>query len=219
MALDERLLETAVRSGGRPVLRFYSWAPPAVSLGRFQDERAAVYRDACLARGIDVVRRVTGGRAVLHDRELTYSIVSPTDNDQFPNDVVGTYKIIAGALLAGLRGLGIPAEMATRSRVPAQKDARDPACFAAPSLYELLVGGRKIIGSAQRRLPGAFLQHGSILIEYNAALEAAVIPGGGADHAVTSISRELGRSLTLEEVKQSLLAGFSESLQLHFLSQ
>jgi lipoate-protein ligase A len=218
MAVDEQLLEEAAKGGVLPVLRFYAWDPPAVSLGRFQDEATAVNRGACSARGIDIVRRATGGRAVLHHRELTYSIVSPVDDGLFPRDVIGTYKVIAQGLLAGLRRLGVPAELASRSPAPARDTGRTAACFAAPSLYELLVRGRKVAGSAQRRLPGAFLQHGSILIEYDAALEAAVIPGGGADHAATSLSRELGRTVTLDEVKRSFLAGFADALQLTFRS-
>jgi lipoate-protein ligase A len=214
MTLDERLLEDMALHGGVPVLRFYTWDPPAVSLGRFQPEATSVDRAACRDRGIDVVRRVTGGRAVLHHRELTYSIVSPVESGLFPNDVIGSYKVIAQGLLAGLRLLGVPAEMAGPSVTAVRPDGDLPACFATPSQYELLVNGRKIIGSAQRRLPGAFLQHGSILIEYDAALEAAVIPGGGSDHAVTSLSRELGRPVALEEVKRLMLAGLSDTLQI-----
>ena len=214
MALDERLLDDMARRGGAPVLRFYSWDPPAVSLGRFQQEGTSVDRAACRARGIDVVRRVTGGRAVLHYRELTYSIVSPADSALFPKDVIGSYRVIAEGLLAGLRLLGIPAEMATRAGNAVRPDGDHSACFATPSQYELVAGGRKIIGSAQRRLPNAFLQHGSILLEYDAEMEAAVIPGGGAAHAVTSLAHELGRPVALDEVKGSIQTGFSLALQI-----
>ncbi len=109
----------------------------------------------------------------------------------FPTNVHGTYKIIAAGLLQGLRNLGIPAEMVSRSSrhaVLVKKDTKDPACFSSPSWYEILVHDRKIIGSAQRRLSGAFLQHGSILIGYDPALEAEVIPGGGSGDVVTSIT-------------------------------
>jgi lipoate-protein ligase A len=217
MAIDEELLDHAARVGGPPVLRFYTWDPPAVSLGRFQEEATAVNRDACRHRGIDVVRRVTGGRAVLHYRELTYSIISRADNDRFPTDVIGTYKVIAAGLLAGLRNLGIPAEMAARSARHSDRLARarkDPACFSTPSLYELLVHGRKIIGSAQRRIPGAFLQHGSILLEYDGKMEGAVIPGGGLAHAVTSVREVLGRAVPIDEIKHCILKGFAEALHI-----
>jgi len=215
MAEDERLLDEAARGAVLPVLRFYGWAPPAVSLGRFQDEARAVHAGACRERGIDIVRRITGGRAVLHDRELTYSVIAPAGSRLFPNDVLGTYRMIAGGLLAGLRDLGLDAGMAARpeKRGAAPKgEGRDAACFASPSWYEIVVRGRKIVGSAQRRVPGAFLQHGSILIDYDPALEAAVIPGGGAAQSVTSIRQELGRDVPLESVKKAVLGGFRSAL-------
>jgi lipoate-protein ligase A len=217
MAIDEQLLKEAMHGDVLPVLRFYTWDPPAVSLGRFQEEATAVRRDACRDRGVDIVRRITGGRAVLHARELTYSVVSPVNNDLFPNTVTGTYKVIAEGLLAGLLGLGVQAEMANRAGMPQARNsaqAKEPACFSTPSLYELVVNGRKIIGSAQRRLSGAFLQHGSILIEYDAELEAALIPGGGKAHAVTSIHQELGQAVSLEVIKGHFLDGFSHALQI-----
>jgi len=215
MALDERLLAEAARGSVPPVLRFYGWAPPAVSLGRFQDAAAAVDPAVCARNGIDIVRRITGGRAVLHDRELTYSIISPIVPGLFPNDVLGTYKVIAGGLLAGLRNLGVQAEMVTRTNRPREgrkKEGADAACFASPSWYEIVVHGRKIVGSAQRRIPGAFLQHGSVLIDYDPELEAAVIPGGGAADAVTCLRRELGRDVPVSEIKKALLGGFGAAL-------
>ncbi len=218
MALDEQLLAEAARGGVAPVLRFYGWSPPAVSLGRFQAAAAAVDAAACARYGFDIVRRVTGGRAVLHDRELTYSIVSPIAAGLFPNDVLGTYKVIAGALLSGLRSLGVQAEMVSRPERmrEGQKKCADAACFAAPSWYEIVARGRKIVGSAQRRVSGAFLQHGSILIDYDPELEAAVIPGGGAREAVTCLRRELGRDVAVHEIKQALLGGFRAALGVSF---
>ncbi len=213
MALDEKLLEQAAGKVG-PVLRFYTWDPPAVSLGRFQVRETAVRADSCKRLGIDVVRRITGGRAVLHNHELTYSIVSRADDPHFPNNVLGTYKIIAAGLLNGLAHLGIRAEMVSRSNRHAalvKKDTKDPSCFSSPSWYEILVRGKKIIGSAQRRMPGAFLQHGSILIGYDPKLEAEVVHGKGAGEGVTCIRHELGRDIALDEVKQAFLQGFSEA--------
>ena len=219
MAVDEELLARAQAGETTPMLRLYSWDPPTVSIGRFQKIGTAVDVEACRRRGIDIVRRVTGGRAVLHNQELTYSIIARTDDPLFPTNVHGTYKIIAAGLLQGLRNLGIPAEMVSRSSRHAalvKKDTKDPACFSSPSWYEILVHGRKIIGSAQRRLSGAFLQHGSILIGYDPALEAEVIPGGGSGDVVTSITRELGRDVPLAEVKQAFIKGFSEALGIIF---
>ena len=219
MAVDEALLNKAAAGDAVPTLRFYTWDPPAVSTGRFQDPGTAVNAEACSRRSIDIVRRITGGRAVLHKHELTYSVVSRTDNPLFPKGVLGTYKVIAAGLLAGLTNLGIPAEMVSRSGRHAalvKKASRDPSCFSSPSWYEILVKGRKIIGSAQRRIPGAFLQHGSILIDHDPEGEADVISGGGSRDSITTIQEELGRAIPQEAVKQAFLRGFSDALALSF---
>lgn len=219
MKIDEELLEQARKPGALPLLRFYAWDPPAVSLGRFQRADEAVLADACAKQGFDIVRRITGGRAVLHNRELTYSVIAPDKNPLFPPGVIGTYKVIAAGLLAGFRNLGIPAEMVTRSgrhAVLVEKNTRDAACFSSPSWYEIVVAGRKIAGSAQRRVAGAFLQHGSILINHDPALESLVIPGGPGADRVTSIERELGRPVQLDDVKQAFLRGFGSALTVNF---
>ena len=220
MAVDEDLLRRAAQGAAPPTLRFYTWDPPAVSLGRFQHIETAVRTAACRRHGIDIVKRVTGGRAVLHHRELTYSVVARTDNALFPPDVLGTYRIIAGALIAGLHALGINAEMVSRSGRHAslvKKGSRDPSCFASPSWYEILVAGKKIIGSAQRRIPGAFLQHGSILLDYDRAMESDIVCGGGSGEAVTTINRELADGVSLAQVKAAFLQGFSAALGVVFV--
>lgn len=219
MAVDEELLALAQAGETMPVLRFYGWNPPAVSLGRFQHIESAVNADACRRHGFDIVRRITGGRAVLHHRELTYSIIARTDNPLFPSTVLGTYKVIATGLLAGLKNLGIAAEMVSRGGRHAtlvEKKAKEQACFSSPSWYEILVNNKKIIGSAQRRMRGAFLQHGSILIDYDPRLEAEVIPGGCGHDVVTCIKSELGRDVPLDEIKQAFVKGFSEKLGIAF---
>lgn len=218
MAVDEELLRAAEDGDEVPTLRLYAWRPAAVSLGRFQDERTAVREDACRRLGIDIVRRATGGRAVLHDDELTYGIVARTGNRLFPQDVLGAYKVIANGLLRGLANLGIPAEMVGRScanRGMVRTKNAAPACFSSPSWYEILVNGKKIIGSAQRRLPHAFLQHGSVLIGYDAAREAAVIPGGSGGR-VTCITEQLNRPVPLEDVRAAFVEGFRDALGLDY---
>ncbi len=218
MEIDRHLLEEAT-SGAPPTLRFYTWEPPAVSIGRFQRIETSVDMDACRRHGIDIVQRITGGRAVLHLRELTYTIASPADVPLFPSDILGTYRVIAEGLLKGLSNLGIAAEILSRSCknvALVKRRSKDPACFSSPSWYEIVVNGRKIIGSAQRRVRGAFLQHGSILISYDHALEASVIPGGGSADGVACIEGELGRDVLLEEVKAAFRLGFAEALNASF---
>lgn len=219
MAVDQKLLARAQSGETIPSLRFYAWNPPAVSLGRFQKIETAVNAEACKHRSIDIVRRITGGRAVLHHQELTYSIVARLDNPLFPSDVLGAYKIIATGLLAGLRNLGIPAEMVSRGgrhTALVKKEGKDPACFSSLSWYEIVAGGRKIVGSAQRRLSHAFLQHGSILLDYDANLESEVIPGGCAGDVVTCIRRECGREVPIDEAKKAFRKGFAEALGIEF---
>jgi lipoate-protein ligase A len=179
----------------------------------------AVKVDACRRLGFDIVRRITGGRAVLHRNELTYSVISRIDNPLFPRNVHGTYKVIAEGLLAGLRNLGISAEIVSRTSRHAnlvETHAKDPACFSSPSWYEIVVNGKKIVGSAQRRLSNAFLQHGSILIDYDPLLEAAVIPGAGTSCGITSIQQELNRNIPLGEIKQACKQGFQSGLEIDF---
>ncbi len=219
MAIDEELLARAQAGERTPVLRFYEWQPPTVSIGRFQKIEKAVNREACRELGIDIVRRVTGGRAVLHNSELTYSVIARTDHPLFPLNVLGTYKVIAAGLLVGLRNLGIPAEMVSRENRNLSlinRDVRDHSCFSSPSWYEIVVHGKKIIGSAQRRLSNAFLQHGSLLIDYDPVLEARVIPGSSSLKYATCMQGELGRAVALEEVKKALQQGFAETLGIEF---
>lgn len=222
MAVDEELLAKAQAGDRSPVLRFYGWAPPAVSLGRFQKIENAVNAAACKGLGYDIVRRVTGGRAVLHNSELTYSVIARIDDPLFPPNVLGSYKVIARGLVAGLQNLGINGEMVSRTNRHAslvKRNDKDPSCFSSPSWYEIVVNGKKIIGSAQRRLSGAFLQHGSILIGYDAALEAAVIPGGGRSRSVTCINEVLGKSVPMGEIKNAFRSGFSKALDIEFHEQ
>ena len=162
MMLDETIA-TKVASGESPsVLRFYRWQPYCISLGKYQ-KIEEIDRDKCQREGIDIVYRPTGGRAILHAEELTYSVIF---KDEIAGTIDETYCRISRALVMGLVKMGIPAEMA-----PVQADFRtlykqpsSAACFSSSAKYEIQVHGKKLVGSAQRRFAGAVLQHGSILI-------------------------------------------------------
>ena len=168
MAVDEALLLTMANTPDpRPVLRFYGWSPATLSLGYAQSYHKEVDEEACLAEGIEIVRRPTGGRAVLHQYELTYSVIAPEHDPHVSGTVIESYLRISQALLKGLRALGVPAEMVACGGV---NEASSSACFDAPSWYELVVGGRKLVGSAQVRKEGVLLQHGSILIHFDVDL-------------------------------------------------
>src|SRR3989441_3059186 len=152
MAIDAALLDEVDNStDARTVLRFYGWLRPTISLGRNQKIEKAVDVEYCRANGIDIVHRPTGGRAVLHDDELTYAVIS-NDSSAFGDTIYGNYKRVSEALCLGYKRLGVPAVLApdTRKHPEFAEDAELP-CFISPSRYELMVGGRKIVGSAQRR--------------------------------------------------------------------
>lgn len=168
MAIDAALLEDVDRSADTTtIVRFYGWSTPTISLGRNQRIDNAVDVSYCRAHRIDIVHRPTGGRAVLHDDELTYAVIS-NDNHQFGDTIYGNYKRVSEALCLGYNRLGIPAVLAPDTRkVPVSSDSADPPCFLSPSRYELMAGGRKIVGSAQRRVRRCFLQHGSMPITCN----------------------------------------------------
>ncbi|WP_407307494.1 biotin/lipoate A/B protein ligase family protein [Desulfosporosinus sp. SB140] len=168
MAVDEALLKTMAQAADpQPVLRFYGWEPAALSLGYAQSYDKEVNEGACKAEGIDIVRRPTGGRAVLHQYELTYSVIAPEQDPNVSGSVTESYLKISKALVKGFQALGIPAEMSLGGVAKATSTA---ACFDAPSWYELVVNGRKLVGSAQMRKEGMLLQHGSILLHFDADL-------------------------------------------------
>jgi len=163
MAVDEVLLDGVAAGTTPPTIRFYGWTPPCLSLGYFQSFDV-VNLDGCRALGVDVVRRPTGGRAILHDRELTYSIALPASVLGQDGGVLPSYYRLSLALRAGLRRLGVPATLAAPQSAGSSA-VHGPVCFDRPSANEILLHGRKLVGSAQMRRGGGVLQHGSILIE------------------------------------------------------
>lgn len=159
MAVDEALLD---RPESGWTLRFYRWRRPTVSVGYAQPLTGALERERARRLGVDVVRRPTGGRAVLHADELTYALAGPTDSGVLAGGVATSYRRIAAGLQSGLRLLGAEAEIARSGAAPSP--AAKGACFSARTRYEISAGGRKLIGSAQRRRAGRLLQHGSLLL-------------------------------------------------------
>ncbi|MDP5274587.1 lipoate--protein ligase family protein [Chengkuizengella axinellae] len=167
MAIDEAILIAHSEGKVPPTLRFYGWNPATLSIGYFQKSEE-IDLEAVKNKGIGFVRRQTGGRAVLHDQELTYSMIVSESYPGLPKTVNEAYRVLSQGLLYGFQSLDLRAEMvnlATEEEKQKYASASSSACFDSPSWYELVVEGRKIAGSAQTRQKGVVLQHGSILLE------------------------------------------------------
>jgi len=223
MAIDEAVFRKNIRGESPPTLRFYGWRSPALSIGYFQDYRKEVDDEACRKFGVEVVRRPTGGKAVLHERELTYAVVAGADTGLFPPDILKTYLVIGRCLAEGLAGVGIRAEMKEDGRRPPDGTLQS-ACFSFPSRYELLVGDRKICGSAQMRSQGAFLQHGSLLTAFDPLRTCEVMlphrrlekEADRLRNAVTSVGEQAGPALDEEGLRRALREGFERTLGIRF---
>jgi lipoate-protein ligase A len=219
MSIDRALLEGVGRGASPPTVRVFGWAPPTVSTGHSQDVGRELDLEACAKAGVGTVRRPTGGRAVLHAGELTYAVAGVSGEPPLGASIMDTYFAIAGALLAGLRELGVEGEL---GRAGAGADVGrggvSPPCFASAGRFEVVVGGRKLIGSAQRRSGKAVLQHGSLLIDGSHIQLVDLLRIERAERRrsirlsleqkTTDLSSILGRSVQFGEVASAVARGF-----------
>ncbi len=229
MAIDEALYRS-VTPASAPVVRFYTWRRPTLSLGYFQKFEVVVDKPFCVRNNIDIVRRLTGGRAVLHDREITYAVVASLESGIFEGrSLQETYRMIAGALNAGMEGMGLDqssilleaaappaAAAAAAASSPSEEetpDSRLPQCFVTVSRFEISRHSKKIIGSAQKRSRDRFLQHGSILLDFDTPLQQGCVrvPAADIESRIAPLNRLLGRQLTFDEVARSLTSAFGST--------
>ena len=199
MAIDDAMAMHA-RGSGSALWRVYGWAQPVLSLGRHQRAAGLYDLDSARERGIAIVRRPTGGRAVLHAREITYCVAAP---EFAMGSLMQAYRIINELLVDALRKLGVPAAIASPASPPPRPVAG--ACFEEPVAGEIVAGGRKLVGSAQWRSEGALLQHGSILIDddQHLANDLLLAPGPPPPRAAT-LRALLGRAPELDEFDHAL---------------
>jgi lipoate-protein ligase A len=225
MAVDESILEHIGRGESAPTLRLYAWNPPCLSLGHaqpFSDVDATRLKQ----RGWEVVRRATGGRAILHTDELTYSVIAPPNEPRVEGSVLESYNRLAQALLLAVKELEIPVEMkegkANESATP------NPVCFEVPSTYEITVNGKKLIGSAQARKKEGVLQHGSLPLtgDLTRICQALVFENESAREEAskrlleraTTVESALGAEISWEKAKQAFIHAFETQLGLSFES-
>jgi len=208
MAVDEYLFRYLGESP-QTYLRFYQWEKPTVSLGYSQNIWKVTDMDYCQENGIDIVRRITGGKLVLHYKEVTYSVCS-SESETFTPRLSDSYKLISQALMLGLAKMGLtpylaadPPSIYARGNLP---------CFSYPARDEIEVEGKKIIGSAQKRLETCFIQHGSIPLEEDRGLLESVssLNSGENKRRMTSLSQLLEKKVGFEWAVECLKAGFSE---------
>jgi len=217
MAIDEAIYHYAA-TAKLPVLRLYTWERPTLSLGYFQNYKTVVCEPFCVHNNIHVVRRFTGGRAVLHHLEMTYAIAAPLDRGAFNNcSLQETYQLIARALDSALQNLGV-----TRAAISFQPDqsnqTKKAQCFVSVSQFELAENEKKIVGSAQKRSRNAFLQHGSILFDFDSELQQGCVnnPDPEIEMKIAPLRAVLGHVPDFDEVQQSLIEGFDEVLNVQF---
>lgn len=222
MALEEAILEAVTRAAAPPTVRLYDWSPPCLSIG-YAQEVAEVDQARLAAHGWDFVRRPTGGRALLHIDELTYSICAPSDHPVVRGGVLPSYRRLSQGLLAGLTHLGLHAEV--QPEAPGMAQARgNPVCFQVPSAYEITVGERKLIGSAQVRRRGGVLQHGSLPLrgdigrvceglrfEDDSERQRAALD---LRRRATTVEDCLGLPVSWKQAAEAMARGFAEALSL-----
>jgi lipoate-protein ligase A len=210
MALDEALLLGRLAGAAPPTLRFFAWRPPTISLGYGQPLDARIDMAAASALGLGLVRRPTGGSAILHEGpelELTYSVVARAGDFEGAADLLETYRWIGAALAAGINRIGAPVEMVPVQ--PSDPTAMPAFCFARTGSYELEIGGLKVVGSAQRRQGTGFLQHGAVMLGAAPDRLRAVFPTERDPLAgMTTLETVLGRRPSFEETMTALADGF-----------
>lgn len=231
MALDEALLEWHAEGLIPPVIRFYQWEPAALSIGYFQRVERDIHLPAVKEMGLGFVRRPTGGRAVLHEHELTYSVIVSEDYPDMPKTVTEAYRVISEGILQGFRNLGLQAEFSvpeTDSQREALSQPKSAVCFDAPSWYELVVEGKKVAGSAQTRQKGVILQHGAILIDldedkylncfsYESEEKRQKVKERLSQKAV-SINKIISKTIEVEQCIPAFKNGFESALNIHLTS-
>jgi lipoate-protein ligase A len=215
MAVDEAIHQAVAQGTVRPTLRLYAWDPPCLSLGRNQPV-AEVDREALRSAGYDLVRRPTGGRAILHTDELTYSLAVPLSDPRVSGGVLVSCEQLSRGLSRALEILGI--DNASAHRREGRPSTPEPVCFEAAGAFEIVFGGKKLIGSAQMRRRGALLQHGTLPLRGDIArICSFLVPPADPDRVrrrATTLEAAAGRAVSWQEAAQAVADGFAQALNL-----
>ena len=201
MAIDRAILTACDRGQAPATLRLYGWDKPTLSIGYSQNKLRDVDTVQCERRDISIVRRFTGGRALLHQYELTFSLVAPIPHARFPGNLAGAFGAVSKAVIFSLEkaGVGKPEISGKDKRSLGDDNKRSPACFSTSNHWEITVKGKKLAGSAQRRLNGAFLQHGSILLDWDPELAHSLLRYSSESEQAQGLNSLTFSTLTLKE--------------------
>ena len=225
MATDKAILMTCNEGKSPATLRLYGWQRPTLSIGYSQDISRNIDVGSCEQKNIPIVRRFTGGRALLHQFELTYCVVAPIPHPAFPGSLRGAFEKISQAILKSLEigGIGGAEVAGKKSGVSSGESGRSPACFSMANHCEITVRGRKLVGSAQRRLNSSFLQHGSVIIDMDPQLIHGLLKYSSEienqkvleslNTNTTTLNQILQGDIEYDEVILWFLKGFQKSLQ------
>lgn len=224
MAVDEAIMQAVANKSSPPTLRFYGWDPPCVSIGYAQSLQNEIDLTLCQELGYNWVRRLTGGRAILHIDEITYSIVAPQEEARVAGGIITSYRRLSTGLVEGLRSLTSEVFQANRMET-SEKIEKSAACFDVPSHYEVTALGRKLVGSAQVRRMGTVLQHGALPLKGDISRLVDIL-------AITRLKKQelrskllsraialdevIGKEITHNEAVEALAKGFSRTLNIKF---
>lgn len=230
MAMDEALLDWHSEGLIPPVIRFYEWNPATLSIGYFQSVEKEIDMEAVKRLGLGFVRRPTGGRGVLHEHELTYSVIVTESYPSMPATVTEAYRVISEGLLLGFQNLGLDAYFSVPNTDEQKENLKKPksaVCFDTPSWYELVVEGKKVAGSAQTRQKGVILQHGAILLDLDedkliqtfkfASDKVRDKVRKGLSQKAVSINKIISKPITIEECKTAFKKGFEDALEIELV--
>jgi len=228
MAIDEVLAKISVPQDKRSVFRVYRWHPYAISLG-YNQASNDLDLEKCRHDNIDVVRRPTGGRAVLHAEEITYSVIVSKESELYSSDILTTYNLINKGILKGLQLFGVKAELVerpTKELVKSSDNKSKVPCFSNATKYEITYQNKKLVGSAQRRYENSILQHGSILVgafhlnlaDYIAALKGPRIEKfrQALEEKTVSISQILSKQINYDKIIWAIKTGFQQNFDIYF---
>lgn len=229
MALDEALLNWHSEEIMPPIIRFYEWQTATVSIGYFQSVERDINMTSVNKQQMGFVRRPTGGRAVLHEHELTYSIIVSENYPNMPETVTEAYRVLSEGLVLGFQHLGLQAAFSvpTEELKRALKQPKSAVCFDAPSYYELVVEGKKVAGSAQTRQKGVILQHGAILLSLNIEKLLSVFHFQSEEeraqmrlqlpNKAVAIDQLTNRKITINDCKKAFHLGFEQTLHIELV--